>query len=137
VADVNMRNANNPTIIIMCNISEEGIFEVCYLDNDCSYQISVNEILFSFIDKTFMSKIKMENNGTISIMGKRSIMVHTKQGEKEIHDMYLAPSMKHNLMTIEQLIQNRYKVLMENDKCVIHGKGETKRLLAVVQIRKN
>ena len=121
-----MRNANNPTTIIMYNISEEGISKVCYMDNDCSNQISVNESLFSFIDKTFKSKIKMENNGTVSIMGKRSIMVHTMQGEKEIHNMYLAPSMKHNLMTIEQLIQNRYKVLMENDKCVIHEKGENK-----------
>ena len=45
--------------------------------------------------------------------------------------------MKHNLMSVGQLIQNGYKVLMENDKCVIHEKGESDRLLAIVQMTKN
>ena len=80
----------------------------------------------------------MGNNGTIPIVGKGSIMVCTKQGEKkEIQNVYFAPDMKHNLMSVGQLIQNGYKVLMENDKCVIHEKDGSNRLLAVVQMTKN
>ena len=80
----------------------------------------------------------MSNNGTLPIVGKGSIMVHTKQGEKkEIQNVYSAPSMKHNLMSIGQLIQNGYKVLMENDKCVIHEKDGSKKLHATVQMTKN
>ena len=109
-----MGNANNPTTFIMRNISEEGSPEVWYLDNGCSNHMSGNKSLFSFIDKTFKSKIKMGNNETIFIVGKRSIMVCTKQGEKkEIQNVYFSPSMKHNLMSVGQLIQNGYKVLME------------------------
>ena len=51
--------------------------------------------------------------------------------------MYFSPGMKHNLMSIAQLIQNGYKVLMENDTCVIHEKDGSKNLLAVVQMTKN
>ena len=65
-------------------------------------------------------------------------MVRTKQGEKmEVHNVYFAPGMKHNLMSVGQLIQNRYKVLMENDKRVIHNNDGSNRLLAVVQMTKN
>ena len=51
--------------------------------------------------------------------------------------MYFAPGMKHNLMSIGQLIQNGYKVLMENDRCVIQEKDGSKNLLAAVQMTKN
>ena len=65
-------------------------------------------------------------------------MVHTKQGEKkEIQNVYFAPGMKHNLISVGQLIQNGYKVLMENDECVIHEKDGSNRLLAAVQMTKN
>ena len=80
-----------------------------------------NETLFPFTDKSFKSEIKMGNNRTLPVVGKWSIMIRTKQGEKkEVQNAYFAPSMKHNLMSIGQLIQNGHKVLMENDKGVIH-----------------
>ena len=64
-------------------------------------------------------------------------MVCTKQGEKkEIQNVYFSPSMKHNLMSVGKLIQNCYKALVRNDKCVIHKKDVSNRLLAVVQMTK-
>ena len=138
MVDVNMGNGNNVTTFIMCNVGEEGRLEVWYLDSGCSNHMSGNETLFSFIDKSFKSKIKMSDNGTLPIVGKGSIMVRTKQGEKkEIQNVYVFPGMKHNLMSIGQLIKNGYKVLMENDTCVIHEKDGSKNLLAAVQMTKN
>ena len=73
--------------------------------------MSGNKTLFSFIDKSFKFEIKMGNNGTLLVVGKGSIMVRTKQGEKkEIQNVYFSLSMKHNLMSIGQLIQNGYSV---------------------------
>ena len=44
----------------------------------------------------------MGNNGTLPVVGRGSIMVRTKKGEKkEIQNVYFAPGMKHNLMSIE------------------------------------
>ena len=57
--------------------------------------------------------------------------------KKEVQNVYFSPSMNHNLMSIGQLIQNGYKVLMENDRCVIQEKDGSKNLLAVVQMTKN
>ena len=76
----------------MCNIGEEGSPKVWYLDSSCSNHMGGNENIFSFIDKNYKSEIKMGNNGTISVVGKGSIMMHTKQGEKkEIQNVYYAP----------------------------------------------
>ena len=72
----------------------------------------------------------MGNNETIPIVGKGSIMVCTKQGEKtEIQNVYFSPTMKHNLMSVGQLIQNGYKMLMKNDKCEAFILGKQHRLL--------
>ncbi len=138
MADVNMGSENDAIAFIMCNVGEEGSLEVWYLDSGCSNHMSGNETLFSFIDKSSKSEIKMGNNGTLLVVGKGSIMVCTKQGEKkEIKNVYFSPGMKHNLMSIGQIIQNGYKVLMENDTCVIHERDGSKNLLAVVQMTKN
>ena len=70
------------------------------------------KVFISFIDKNFKSKIKMENNGTIPIVGKGSIMVYTKKGEKkEIQNIYFSLDMKHNLMSVRQITQILKSVL--------------------------
>ena len=69
-ADVNMSSGNNAIAFIMCNVGEEGSPEVWYLDSGCSNHMSGNETLFSFIDKSFKSEIKMGNNGTLPVVGK-------------------------------------------------------------------
>ena len=70
-------------------------------------------------------------------MGKGSIMVCTKKGEKkEIQNVYFSSGMKKNL-SVGKLIQNRYKLLMQNNKCFIHEKDGSNRLLVAVQMRKN
>ena len=51
--------------------------------------------------------------------------------------MYFSPGMKHNLLSIGHIIQNGYKVPMENDSCFIHEKDGSKNLLAAVQMTKN
>ena len=107
MGNVNTGSGNNATTFIMCSVGEEGSLEVWYLDSGCNNHTSSKETIFSFIDKSFKSKIRMGNNGTLPVVGKGSIMVYTKQGEKkEIQNVYFALGIKHNLMRIGQLIQN-------------------------------
>ena len=83
MANVNTGSGNNAIAFIMCNVGEEGNPEVWYLDSGCSNHMSGNETLFSFIDNSFKSEIKMGNNGTLPVVGKGSILVRTKKGEKK------------------------------------------------------
>ena len=45
--------------------------------------------------------------------------------------------MKYNLMSVGKLIQNGYKEMMENENCVIHEKDRSKKILVVVQMKRN
>ena len=63
----------------MCNVGEEGSLEVSYLDSGCNNHMSAKEILFSFIDKSFKSKIKMGNNGALLVVGRGSIRVRRRK----------------------------------------------------------
>ena len=83
MVNVNMGGVNNGIAFIMCNVGEEGSPKVWYLNNGCSNHMSGNDSLFSFIDKSFKSKIKMGNNRTLLVVGKGSIMIRTQQGEKK------------------------------------------------------
>ena len=132
-----MGNAKNPIAFITCNTGEEGNLEVWYLDSSCSNHMSGNESLFSLIDKNFKFEIKMRNNWTIHIVEKGSITVCTKQGKKEIQNIYFFLGMKRNLMSVGQIIRNSYKVLMVNDKFVIYEKDGSKKILATVWMTKN
>lgn len=108
------------------------------MDNGCSNHLSGNESLFSFIDKNVKYHTKMWYNWIVLVVGKGSIMIHTKQGEKkEIQNVYFSPGIKHNLMSVGQLIQNGYNFLMEKGECVIFDKDWIKKVVAAVQMTKN
>ena len=56
-------------------------------------------------------------------MGKYTVGILTKQGEsKFIPDVYHVEGLKHNLLSIGQLIQKGYKVYIEDDHYVIKDK---------------
>ena len=70
-----MGGGNNATAFIMCSVGEQGSLEVWYLNSGYSNDMSGNETLFSFIDKSFKYEIKMSNNATLRVVGKGSIMI--------------------------------------------------------------
>ena len=52
----------------------------------------------------------------VFVMGKRRVNILTNKGEKKyISDVYFVPSLKHNLMSVGQLMQKGYNVFFKND----------------------
>ena len=61
----------------------------------------------------------MGDDKKVAVMGKGSIKFETKQGEKKhIPNLYYVPHLKHNLISIGQLLQKGYKIYFENDACM-------------------
>ena len=70
------------------------------------------------------------HNAQVTVLGKGTIGILTKQGEsKYIPDVYHVEGLKHNLLSIGQLIQKGYKVYMEDDHCVIKDKRLSDQLI--------
>ena len=95
--------------------------------------MSGNKEMFSSIDESVKFEVRMGNNNKVSVMGKWCISICTKQGEiKQIQDVYYVPGLKHNLISVGQLVQKEYKVIFENVECIIfYRNGSDSQITAV------
>ena len=59
-------------------------------------------------------KVKLGDDKKVDVMGKCSTKVETKESEKKHNpNMYYLPILKHNLISIGQLQQKRYKSILK------------------------
>jgi hypothetical protein len=99
-------NGEENTILITCNAAQESSKEVWFLDSGCSNHMSRSKEMFATMDDSIKSEVKLGNDHRVSVMGKGSINIRTKQGEeKHISDVYYVPGLQHNLISIGQLVQ--------------------------------
>ena len=86
--------------------------------------------LFSILDTSIKTNVTLGNNVQITVLGKGTIDILTKQGEsKYIPDIYHVEGLKHNLLSIGQLLQKGYRVYMEDEHCVIKDKRPSDQLI--------
>lgn len=56
--------------------------------------------LFSQVDDSFKSKIKIGDNSIVQVEGVVAMEVPTKEGIKKVNDIYYTPKLQHNLLNI-------------------------------------
>ena len=62
--------------------------------------------LFSNLDNSIQTNVTLGNNFQVTILGKGTVGILTKQGEKKyMRDVYHAEGLKQNLLSTGQLIQ--------------------------------
>eukprot|EP00253_Pinus_taeda_P008962 PITA_08962 len=89
-------------------------------DSGCSNHMSGNIEMFFDLDESVKSEVTLGTDRKVSVMGKGRVNILTKKGEKKyISDVYFIPSLKHNLMSVGQLMQKGYNVFFKNDVCTI------------------
>jgi hypothetical protein len=66
------------------------------------------------------------------------VNIQTKQGQKRhIPDVYYAPILKHNIISVGQLAKKWYDVILKGNDCFICDKPPSKMLIARVNMTKN
>ena len=66
------------------------------------------------------------------------VSIQTKQGQKRyIQDVYYALGLKHNLISVGQLTQKGYDIILKANYCFIYNKPPIKMLIARVKMTKN
>ena len=71
-------------------------------------------------------------------MGKGRVNILTKKGEKKyISDVYFVPGLKHNLMSVGQLMQKGYNVFFKNDVCTILDRPPSRLMITKVKMTNN
>ena len=90
-----------------------------YLDIGCNNHICGDEA-FSDLDESFHSSIKFGDNSTISIMGKGKVTIQTKGNSTHtIANVLFEPNLKTNLLSVGQLQEKEYEILIKGGVCQI------------------
>jgi hypothetical protein len=129
------------SLVIICFLSyekdENDTKDIWYLDSGCCNHMSGNNKLFSTMDESFKSKIKVGDDKALEVSAKGAMQVHTEEGMKSVKDIYYTPQLKHNLLSVGQLCEKNYKVVFENQQCTIYDKNRGNRVVTFVPMSKN
>jgi hypothetical protein len=123
---------------VECNVAQEIPCDIWYLDSSCSNHMTRNLELFSSLDNSVQTKVTLGTNIQVTVLGKGSINILTKQGEKKtIPDVYYVFGLKHNLMSIGQLLKKGYRIYREDNHCVIMDRYRSNQLIARIHMKSN
>ena len=97
-----------------------------------------NKELFSSLDTSIQSEVKLGNECKVKFNGKGVIVVYAKDGKRRtIHDIYYVPGLMCNLLSVGQLLEKEYRVFFKKKVCTIYDKYPCKQLIARVEMTKN
>ncbi|KAH9707133.1 hypothetical protein KPL70_012460 [Citrus sinensis] len=117
--------------------AERESYNLWYLDSGCSNHMTGERDIFISLDQSFNSQVKLGDGKMQKVVGKGTIAVHTKGGNKKlISDVLYVPNLTQNLLSVEQLIQKGFSIYFDDEKCKIIDKTNN-HTVAVVEMSKN
>ncbi|KAK2407959.1 putative mitochondrial protein [Trifolium repens] len=109
-------------LLLMAYIDKDNsLGNTWYLDSGCSNHMCGNKSWFYDLDETFRETVKLGNNSCISVMGKGDIKFHGKNNIiHTISSVFYIPDLKSNLISMGQLQDKGYIIIIQQRKCQIH-----------------
>jgi hypothetical protein len=125
-------------MFLSCHKTEEQPKDLWLLDSGCNNHMTGNKDLLSCIDSSISSDITLGNDSLVKVQGKGTVPILTKQNvKKDINNVYHVPDLKHNLLSVGQLIEHGYKVLFEGASCKIYDKTPSRKLISEIHMTQN
>ncbi|XP_074278358.1 uncharacterized protein LOC141601950 [Silene latifolia] len=93
------------------------------IDSGCTSHMTNDSSIFSELDTSVQTPVRMGNGEVLTSKGKGTIIVPTKRGTKYIKDVLLVPDLAENLLSVAQMIKNGYSLVFANNHCTIYDPG--------------
>ncbi|KAL4388518.1 hypothetical protein GQ457_09G024580 [Hibiscus cannabinus] len=129
-------SSDNPQTLLLAANNFSGDGDIWYLDTGCSNHMCGKKELFFSLDETVKSTVKFGNNSNIPILGKGRVAIRLKDGSQNyISDVFYAPGLHHNLLSMGQLSEKGYNMQIHDGYCTLIDKN--RRFIAKVKMTPN
>ncbi|CAJ2663346.1 unnamed protein product [Trifolium pratense] len=101
----------------MVTITDEAADSmVWYFDTGCSNHMTGNRSILTDFDKCFNTKIRLADSNSIAAEGIGNVVIQRHNGRKAVIEKVLyVPGMKCNLMSVGQLLEKGFRVVLEDE----------------------
>ena len=102
------------------NTSSKIDDETWLLDSAASNHMTPNEYVFTSLDRSLSTRVLIGNTEWLAAIGMGIVKIHIFSGAKFVHDVYFLPEICQNLLSLGQLVEQRYALHFEDLKCDIY-----------------
>ena len=124
VAKDNASDSESEELFVATCFSSIKNDEGWIIDSGATHHMSHKHEWFTNLDRSSHNKVKIGNGALMEVKGKGDVVIHTTKGIKTIHDVLYVPSLCENLLSVGQMLENKYALHFSNMTCTIvdpHG----------------
>lgn len=107
-------------MVLMAHAEIERKEKVWFLDSGCSNHMCGEKEWFSDIDEDYKHHVKLGDNSKMAVMGKGNVRMEIGGASHIITNVYYIPELKNNLISIGQLLEKGFSILMQNGVCRLY-----------------
>uniref|UniRef100_A0A251SDS7 Putative zinc finger, CCHC-type n=1 Tax=Helianthus annuus TaxID=4232 RepID=A0A251SDS7_HELAN len=123
------------SMFMILNMEETVNDDHWYLDSGCSNHMTGNRDLFITLDESIRKEVRTGDDKKLEVLGSGEVMIIIQGRSKRIQNVFYVKGLRHNLLSVGQLIKKGYMVKFQEGKCIIKDvRNET---LGVIRMTNN
>ncbi|KAJ0599629.1 putative RNA-directed DNA polymerase [Helianthus annuus] len=123
------------TMFMIFNMEETVKSDCWYLDSGCSNHMTGNRECFTHLDESLKKEVRTGDDKRLEVLGSGDVSITIRGRERKIPDVFYVKGLKHNLLSVGQLIRKGYEVSFKGDRCTI--KDANNEVLGMVKMTNN
>ncbi|GKV49915.1 hypothetical protein SLEP1_g56638 [Rubroshorea leprosula] len=113
-------DSEDHALLMVTSTIEASNYHTWFLDTGCTNHMCGKKEFFVDLDESYRSKVKFADESTLPVMGKGRILIKLKNGDHNyISDVFYVPDMKSNLLSLGQLLERGYNMLLRDNQLSI------------------
>ncbi|KAD5803372.1 hypothetical protein E3N88_14732 [Mikania micrantha] len=123
---------NSHYVLVASTEGAKNNSHLWFLDSGCSNHMTGSKGIFTSLDEAFKLEVNLGDKKKLNVEGKGTVRISMKDDRyKLLDDVYYAPRLLYNLLSVGQLMKKGYSLVFEDGKCTIRNKATGTNLMAI------